>query len=89
MVVWVGWHLQQDQTWRRLSHSIWVWLTIAATDFRGQRGRETMSRSSHHHHDLAYSFRGAALDDIDRLMFRHGGATATPTSTSTKNGQRQ
>ena len=38
-----------------------------------------MSRSSHHHHDLAYSFRGAALDDIHRLWFRHRGATATPT----------
>ena len=38
-----------------------------------------MSRSSHHHHDLAYSFRKGALDDIHRLRFRHGGATATPT----------
>ena len=40
---------------------------------------ETMSRSSHHHHDLAHPFSGAALDDIHRLRFRHGGATATPT----------
>ena len=38
-----------------------------------------MSRSSHHHHDLAYSFRGSAMDDIHRLRFRHGGATTTPT----------
>ena len=30
-------------------------------------------------HDLACPFRGAALDDIHRLRFRHGGATATPT----------
>ena len=29
-----------------------------------------MSRSSHHHHDLAHSFRGAALDDIHRFRFR-------------------
>ena len=38
-----------------------------------------MSRSSHHHHDLAHSFRGAALDDIHRFRFRHRGATAAPT----------
>ena len=38
-----------------------------------------MSRSSHHHHDLTYSFRGGPLDDIHRLRFRHGRATATPT----------
>ena len=30
-------------------------------------------------HYLAYSFRGAALDDIHRLSYRHGGTTATPT----------
>ena len=61
-------------------------------------GSETMSRSSHHHHDLAHSFRGAALDDIHRFRFRHRGATAAPnnvgwcvppTSTSTKNGRLQ
>ena len=53
---------------------------IAATGFRGQCGSETMSRSSHHHRDLAWSFRGAALDDIHRLRLRHGKATAAPTS---------
>ena len=62
-----------------LDHSVWVWPTIAATVFRSQRGSETMSRSSHHHYDLAHSFRGAALDDIHRLRFRHRRATATPT----------
>ena len=30
-----------------------------------------MPRSSHHHHDLAHSFGGAALDDIHRFRFRH------------------
>ena len=30
---------------------------------------ETMSRSSHHHHDLANPFRGDALDDVHRLRF--------------------
>ena len=38
-----------------------------------------MSRSSHHHHDLAHSIRGAALDDIHRFRFRHRRATAAPT----------
>ena len=33
----------------------------------------------HHHYDLAYSFRGAALDDIHRFRFRHRAATAAPT----------
>ena len=31
-----------------------------------------MSRSSHHHHDLAHSFRGAALDDIHGFSFDTG-----------------
>ena len=48
-------------------------------NFRSQRGSETMSRSSHHHHDLAHSFRGAALDDNHRFRFRHRGAKAAPT----------
>ena len=65
--------------WASLDHSIWVWPTIAATDFRGQRGSETMSCSPHHHHDLAHFICGATLDDIHRLSFRQGGATATPT----------
>ena len=60
-------------------HSIWVRPTITAIDFRGQCGSETMSRSSHHHHGLAHSFRGAALDDIHRLRFRHWRAAAAPT----------
>ena len=38
-----------------------------------------MSRSSHHHHDLAHSFCGATLDDIHGLKFRHWRATAAPT----------
>ena len=50
-----------------LDHSIWFRLTIVALDFKSQRGSETMSRSSHHHHNLACSFRGSALDDIHRL----------------------
>ena len=40
---------------------------------------ETMSCSSHHHHDLAHSFCGATLDDIHGLKFRHWRATADPT----------
>ena len=38
-----------------------------------------LSRSSHHHHDLAHSFRGAALDDIHRFKFRHWRGRAAPT----------
>ena len=52
---------------------------ITTIYFRSQRGSETMSRSSHHHHDLAHSFRGAALDDIHSFRFRHRGAAAAPT----------
>ena len=50
-------------------------------DFRitVRRGSETMSRSSHHHHDLAHFFYGAALDDNHRFKFRHWRATAAPT----------
>ena len=38
-----------------------------------------MSRSSHHHHDLAHSLCGATLDDIHGLKFRHWRETAAPT----------
>ena len=76
-MVWVGWHQQLDQTWRRLTRSFYLGMTQLISE--GQRGSETMSRSSHHHHDLAHSFRGAALDDIQRLRFRHRRATATST----------
>ena len=51
---------------------------LASTARPSQCSSETMSRSSHHHHDLAHSFRTAALDDIHRVRFRHRGATATP-----------
>ena len=65
MVVWVGWHQQQDQTWRRLTQSFHLGMTRDRhVDFRGQRGSETMSYSPHHHHDLAHSICGATLDDI-------------------------
>ena len=65
---------------------------------RGQRGSETMSRSSHHHHDLAHSFYGAALDDIHGLKFRHWRETSgtnkvgwcvLQTNISIKNGRRR
>ena len=46
---------------------------------RGQRNIETMSCSSHHHHDLAHSLCGETLDDIHGLEFRHWRATAAPT----------
>ena len=46
---------------------------------RGQRGSETMSRSSHHHHDLAHSICGATLDNIHGLKFRHWRETTAPT----------
>ena len=42
-------------------------------------GSETMSRSSHHHHDLAHSICGATLDNIHGLKFRHWRETTTPT----------
>ena len=45
--------------------------TINTIDFRGQRCSETMSRSSHHHHDLAHSICGATLDNIHGLKLRH------------------
>ena len=73
MVVWVGWRQQQDQTWRRLTRS------FDTIDFRGQRGSESMSRSSHHHHNLAHSIGRAKLDNIHGLKFRHWRETATPT----------
>ena len=38
-----------------------------------------MSRSSHHHDDLANFFGVAALDDIHRFKYRHWRATAAPT----------
>ena len=81
MVAWVGWRQQEGQIWRRasLDHSIWVLPTIDTIDFRGQRGSETMSCSSHHHHDLAHSICGATLDDNHGLKFRHWRATAAPT----------
>ena len=41
--------------------------------------KETMSRSSHHHHDLAYSICRATLDNIHGLKFRHWRETAAPT----------
>ena len=47
--------------------------------FLGQRGSETMSRSSHHHHDLAHSICRATLDNIHGLKFRHWRETAAPT----------
>ena len=62
-----------------LDHTIWVWPTVTTIDFRSQRGSETMSRSSLQHHDLAHFFRGATLDDIHGLKFRHWTATAAPT----------
>ena len=46
-------------------------------DFRGQRGSETMSRISHHHHDLAHSICRATLDNIHGFRFRHWRATVT------------
>ena len=53
--------------------------TTDTIDFSGQRDSETMSRSSHHHHDLAHSICGATLDDIHGLKFRHWRETAAPT----------
>ena len=44
-----------------------------------KRGSETMSRSSHHHHDLAHSICRATLDNIHGLKFRHWRKTAAPT----------
>ena len=38
-----------------------------------------MSRSSHHHHDLAHSICRATLDNINGFMFRHWRETAAPT----------
>ena len=38
-----------------------------------------MSRSSHHHHDLAHSICRATLDNIHGFRFRHWRATAAPT----------
>ena len=38
-----------------------------------------MSRTSHLHHDLARSFRGATLDDIHGFRCRPWRATAAPT----------
>ena len=78
-MVWVGWRQQQDQTWRRLTRSFPSGYDRRSIDFRGQRGSETMSRSSNHHHDLAHSICRATLDNIHGLTFRHWRETAAPT----------
>ena len=60
-----------------LDHFFWVRPKVTAIDLRGQRGSETMSRGSDNNHDLATPSCCAALDDVHRLDFRHGRATAT------------
>ena len=80
MVVLIGWQQRGDQTWQHhIRYPIRIRSEIALTDLGGQHGSETMSCSSHHHHDLAHSFCRATLDDVHRFRFRHRRATETST----------
>ena len=80
MVVFIGWQQRGDQTWQHhIRYPIRIRSEIALTDLGGQHVSETMSCSSHHHHDLAHSFCRATLDDVHQFRFRHRRATETST----------
>ena len=68
----LGWLASTARPDMAAPHSIIPSGTIDSIDFRGQRGSETMSRSSHQHHDLAHSICRATLDNFTDSTFDTG-----------------
>ena len=54
-LVLLGLHWETRPGSTTFDHPIWIRSEITSTDLGGQRGSETMSFSSHHHHDLVTS----------------------------------